>query len=76
MNALQINAVKGLLAFGPACCALAARAGYVSFRAPGAKKSARAQLKIIKIPFKKILQHTFDSFSSTGKPETIPNQRR
>ena len=54
---LKITAVKGLWSFGPACCAPAARAGYLSFRATGAKETARDHLKIIKIPFKNILQH-------------------
>jgi hypothetical protein len=52
------SAVKGLWAFWPACCAPAARAGYLSFRAPGAKTSPRDQLRILKISFKNILQHT------------------
>ena len=58
---LDSIAVKGLWGFWPACCAPAARAGYWSFRAPGAKKRARDQSRIIKIPFKNILQHSLST---------------
>ncbi len=47
MKQLQTSAVKGLWSFGPACCAPAARAGYVSFRAPRAFPRRKNAIKEI-----------------------------